>query len=85
MGSETSPNEIVLLQNLDDGMVIERYIGFAKRFSPMDGVSCKWLQHNFRGVKVRVKRGDEILEMPAGRYKKVLQAAAEEQRKKLAT
>jgi len=64
MGSETSPNENILLENLDDSMVIERYIGFSKRFSPMDGSSCKWLQHNFRGVKVRVKRGDQILEMP---------------------
>lgn len=49
-------SETVLLENLDSSMVIEKYTGFTSKFTPMDEDSCKWLQHNFKGVKAEIKR-----------------------------
>ncbi len=63
MTSETSPIENVSLENLDDGMTIERYTGFVSKFSPMDDETCKWLQHNFRVVKASVERGGQTLNL----------------------
>ncbi|MFH2132302.1 MAG: HD domain-containing phosphohydrolase [bacterium] len=63
MTSATSHSESVLLENLDDDMIIERYIGFIDKFNSMDEMTCKWLQHNFKGVKAGVKRADKTLQL----------------------
>ncbi|MBT4263669.1 MAG: HD domain-containing protein [Deltaproteobacteria bacterium] len=63
MATVTSQTESVSLENLDDSMVIERFIGFSNKFVAMDETTCKWLQHNFKGVKARIKRGEESLNL----------------------
>jgi len=51
------------LENLDNSMVIERYTGFNGKFSCLEDTTCKWLQHNFKGVRARIKRGEETLDL----------------------
>ncbi len=59
----TSKTEFVSLENLDNSMVIERYTGFSGKFNSVDDSTCKWLQHNFKGVRARIKRGEEALDL----------------------
>ncbi len=53
--------ESVSLENLDDSMIIDRYTGFSSKFSAMDDTTCKWLQHNFKGVRAVIMRGEKSL------------------------
>lgn len=69
MAVATSQLENVLLENLTNKMVIQRYTKFTERFQPMDDMSCKWLQHNFRGVKAIIKRNDKRYDAPIEKTK----------------
>ena len=62
MATETTKTENVALENLDDSMIIERYTGFAGKFNAMDDATCKWLQHNFKGVRAVIMRGEKSLQ-----------------------
>lgn len=63
MASVTSQIDNVSLERLDGNMVIEKYTGFSSRFVPMDDQTCKWLQHNFKGVSASVNRNDTRLDL----------------------
>ena len=64
MAVATSQLENVLLEDLKENMIIMRYTKFSKRFQPMDDISCKWLQYNFKGVKTIIKRKDKKYDAP---------------------
>ncbi|MGK0290327.1 MAG: putative nucleotidyltransferase with HDIG domain [bacterium] len=54
--SSFSQYSIVDIYGLTTSMKIKSYTEFSEKFKPMDSTSCKWLQHNFRGTKVRFYR-----------------------------
>jgi hypothetical protein len=54
----------VALEQLDDSMSILAYTGFSGKYKAMDDPTCKWLKHNFKGVKTIVQRGGERLTTP---------------------
>ncbi|MBU2645014.1 HD domain-containing protein [bacterium] len=63
MASHTLPVENIGLENLDDSMIILRYIGFSRKFNAMDDTTCQWLKLNFRSVRARIKRGNDVLDI----------------------
>ncbi|MBU3916575.1 HD domain-containing protein, partial [bacterium] len=51
------------IENLDESMLITAYVGFDSRYDSMDEKLCKWIQHNFRGSSVIVKRNNEKMKL----------------------
>ncbi len=58
-----TPSSVVELQNLKDGMVISAYVGFDDRYSSIDKKTCAWLQLNFKGAYIVVRRNNEKIEL----------------------
>jgi len=49
---------------LKDGMVIKAYCRFSRRYTDMDGLTCEFIRHNFRGTRCIVIRGQQKLQLP---------------------
>jgi len=58
-----TPSSVVELQDLKDGMVISAYVGFDDRYNSIDKKTCAWLQLNFKGAHIVVKRDNEKIEL----------------------
>jgi len=63
MSQDTKQIKTVTLENLHENMIIEKYTGFVSRFTPMNDETCKWLQHNFKGVIAGVERSGSRLDL----------------------
>lgn len=47
----------VSIEDLDNSMHIEAYMGFSKLYTPASPKSAQWVAHNFRGSKAFIERG----------------------------
>jgi len=47
---------LVSLQDLNENLVIQAYVGLDRRFSHLSDDNCRWLMHNFNGATAKIAR-----------------------------
>ncbi|MBT4087911.1 MAG: hypothetical protein HOE30_05420, partial [Deltaproteobacteria bacterium] len=63
MKPDSAQKKLVSLEGLKREMFILAYVGFSKKYRPMDEATCKWVKLNFKGANTLVERGGEKLEL----------------------
>ncbi len=57
MATEIMTNQPeVSVQELKKGMTITAYVGFDRKYTPLDQNTCDWIKHNFQGASVKGMR-----------------------------